>query len=279
MNSLSILDLVNRQQHAHYRMISKFENGVQGAFTIQDDTGKEFVLKWADKPELTARIGEALRYTELLHSQGYPLPRYVHIGSALNGRYSVQEKLPGSLCDPKELPKLLPRILELNELQRGKAVPGGSWPEPIVQAVLQGGTEFCRHEPLLQHSSATAELLDLLKRTASAYEQYEYAANDIVHFDFHHQNLLVQEGELSGVVDWQFPLAGDRTFDLLTLMLYTEPDSEVWNRLWEVSRQRIGRGTASIYLSYLLLRQANWCIDHWPAWLDHWYKVAKKVLT
>lgn len=219
MEPLSIVTILNERHQTSYRVMSKFGNGVQGAYTIQDTAGNAFVLKWSDMPALTARLDEAIRYTTLLERGGYPCPRFLHVGEALGGQYTVQQKLPGLMCTQENLPLYIPQILELNELQRGAAEPG-SWPLPIVQAVPLGGTEFCPHEPLLKHSTATAELLTRLQRIASSYERYSYPLSDIVHFDFHHQNLLVHEGRVSGVVDWQTPCAGDAAFDLLTLMLY-----------------------------------------------------------
>ncbi|UJF34031.1 aminoglycoside phosphotransferase family protein [Paenibacillus hexagrammi] len=277
MDLASLLNMINEKEDTSFQLVSKFKQGTQGAFTIQDHAGNEFVLKWGHSAELTSRLDEAAAYTSELKRKGYPLPLYTHIGHTDGWSYSIQEKLAGTLCPPENLPVHLPRILEINELQRDQ-VKSSHWPERIVNAVIYGESEFCSHQPLLHFSSATAELLIVLQNVMYTYDRHTYRTTDIVHFDFHHQNLLVHEGQLSGVVDWQFPCAGDCTFDLLTLMLYTEPDSKAWNQLKQAAERHVGKDVASIYLSYLLLRQICWCIEHWPAWLDHWFRVAKKAL-
>ncbi len=76
------------------------------------------------------------------------------------GGYSLQETLPGEASYIIPAP-LLPRLLQLNDLQRGQAgaVPGrDDWPAPVVAPVLHGEPGFCLLEPLRAYSSATAEL-------------------------------------------------------------------------------------------------------------------------
>ncbi|OCT15362.1 hypothetical protein A8709_14855 [Paenibacillus pectinilyticus] len=278
MDTLHLLDIINEHKDTSFRLISKFNHGAQGAFFIEDQSGEAYVLKWSDHPSLLARLDDAASYTALLKRKGYPLPLYTHIGHALGGKYTIQEKLTGTTCNPDNLHKYLPQILELNELQKGEA-DQGTWPSMIVNAVIYGQSEFCSHEQLLQFSSTTAELLTILTSITAKFENKPYRTNDIVHFDFHHQNLLVDHDQISGVVDWQFPCAGDCTFDLLTLMLYSEPESATWIKLKKITEDQVGKEIISIYLSYLLLRQVGWCIQHWPEWLEHWFKVAKKVLA
>jgi aminoglycoside phosphotransferase (APT) family kinase protein len=45
-----------------------------------------------------------------------------------------------------------------------------------------------------------------------------------VHGDFHHENLLIRDGRITGV-DWDGAGRGDRRFDLVTLRFGLRPDN------------------------------------------------------
>ncbi len=161
------------------------------------------------------------------------------------GGYSLQEALPGEASYIIPAP-LLPRLLELNDLQRGQAaaVPGrDDWPAPVVAPVLHGGPGFCLLEPLRAYSSVTAELLRTLQGMVAAHLDDPFETGDIVHDDFQGSNILVHEGRIGGVVDWERCCRSDRAFDLATLFYYSheaydDPAPREW--LWRQALARCG---------------------------------------
>jgi hypothetical protein len=178
--------------------------------------------------------------TERLRSLGYPAPRYCFVGNIAGASYSIQEALPGvplGRCTPE----LLPRLLDLNTLQVGQALSmPRNWPAPVVQTVLHGGDGFCLLETMRAYSSTTSELLDVLQRVVTTYADTPIATDDIVHIDFNPANILVDDGQISGVVDWEDAHAGDCTFDLATLLFYSYDIAALREPLQRLALDRAG---------------------------------------
>ncbi len=106
-------------------------------------------------------------------------------GMTATGGYSLQETLPGEASYVIPAP-LLPRLLELNDLQcgQGSVMPGhDDWPAPVVAPVLHGGPSCCLLEPLRAYSSATSELLQTVQGIVALHLGGPFETGDIVHYD------------------------------------------------------------------------------------------------
>lgn len=169
-NLEALLQQINQQQGATFTLGERFATGEQGAYALSDASGQRFVLKWDGNPHHLDRLQHASAATTQLHAIGYPAPRYVAIGSALAGVYSIQEMLSGAPLPPPALTAaLLTQLLTLNGLQRGQATANASdWPRPVVDPVLYGGDGFCLHDFLRRYSPTTAELLATIQSIVSA---------------------------------------------------------------------------------------------------------------
>ena len=77
----------------------------------------------------------------------------------------------------------------------------------------------------------------------------------IVHWDFTPDNVLVQDGRVSGVIDWEGVRAGDPRFDLVTLAFYA-PGTP----LLEAELGRTDAGLRAVYQAHLCVRQAEWSL-------------------
>jgi hypothetical protein len=175
---------------------------------------------------------------------------------------------------------LLTRLLELNGLQTGLATSMRSdWPGPVVDTVLEGGNGFCLLDPLRTYSSTTAELLVTLQGIVLAHSNEQFETNDVVHFDFNPSNILVDNGRVSGVIDWEGTCPGDCSFDLATLLFYAFDVLEVREQLLHTLRRRMSLGVLSVYMAHLILRQVDWSIRHHnQATVDHYLRVAEAIL-
>ncbi len=102
---------------AGFEDAGSYDGGEFGARRVLDADGRAYVFK-AQPPGLAPPTTEALR------ALGYPAPRYVAWGDD----WCLQEELPGAPISQWGAP-LPPRLLELNELQAGRAVDeDASWP-------------------------------------------------------------------------------------------------------------------------------------------------------
>ncbi len=244
---------------------SRYATGEQGAYRLADAAGRQYVLKWQPGTDHLERARYAQAVTERLRVQGYPAPAYLYSGAALEGNYTIQQALPGKpMWDVTA--HYLPRILQLQALHTIQAPPGPrDWPLEIIQTVMQGGSGYCLHTSLQQHSSETASLLQLLQRLVAAHQNSIEETNQIVHFDFQAANFLIDQDTISGVVDWEGVRAGDSAFDLATLLFYGYDDRQVRGFLWEYILARRSIQVLSVYLAHLILRQVDWSLRHHEA--------------
>jgi len=208
------------------------------------------------------RVRQTVGITRRLRSLGYPAPEFVAAGGDTGVRYLVQRMLPGSPC-ARLTPTLLERLTELNRLQENAAPEFAErWPARIMESVEKGFEEWCVHESLATYSPQTASMLAELKRTASLVATAPFQTVDAVHFDFSAANILVENGQVSGVIDWNGCCAGDRAFDLVTLAFYALEDADLASWLLDRACEVSSPPAVSLYLSHMILRQLDWSIRH-----------------
>ena len=242
---------INAAHGTDFRLVGKYEGGEFGAFRLVDGRGGRFVLKGrtpTPPPDVAAT-------TATLRAVGYPAPRYVAVGDD----YSVQEELPGAplrTFTPLD-PAVVDRLLELNELQAGRAVLGPrDWPRVVVDSVLEGEETYMVLETLVRHSDESRRLLERCQAAVRRHAAEAASTGDVVHWDFHQGNVLVHGGRVTGVVDWDATTSGDRLFDLATLLYYA-PDEQ---RVRDYAVSRVGEGVLAAYLAHMCVREADWCL-------------------
>ncbi|HEU5377923.1 MAG TPA: phosphotransferase [Ktedonobacteraceae bacterium] len=262
MNPAELLQHLNALHQTTFTLLEKYPDGEQGAFAVTDHLGRRWVLKWAPDAHNVPWMQEAKTVTDLLRSRGYPAPHYLLIEGIPEGIYSIQSALPGSPLRTLTT-TLLPRLFELNELQVGQAIPGRKdWHQEVINTVLLGGDGYCLHTSLQQESQRTADLLQTLQALVMAHQDEPHRTNDIVHGDFQHANILMQDGQISGVVDWDGFAAGDCTFDIATLLFYSYDLVDVRELLWNYALERASLNLLSIYAAHLILRQVDWSLRY-----------------
>jgi hypothetical protein len=177
-----------------FRDAGAYAGGEFGARRVVDDDGRSYVYK--EQPP-----GLAPQTTELLRPLGYPAPRYVAWGDD----YCVQEELPGrpawrgwGMAGTRHL---IARLVELNELQEGRAVDDDrSWPRDIAHSVDVGFPEYAVVGTLERHSAASRELLALCRGAVDRNAEAVTACDDIVHWDFTRDNVLVDDGRVTAAL-------------------------------------------------------------------------------
>ena len=278
-----VVERINAVHDLSLKLGERFEKGSQGAFRLHDAGGVGYVLKWKQgerglgRPELEAPLLERLR------SVGYPVPRYVAWGVLDEpvGRYTVQEQLPGKSAWGIT-GQALEDALALNDrqvdaggslLDQGVAAHGRPAYEPwrvlLPRLTLEGGDGFCHLDAMREHSPETAALLGNVQEYVGSNAGLLEArpAQDVVHFDFSGPNILVDEGRLTGVVDWA-PLPGDRAFDLATLVFYDGYYADVPStreRIWARALELADAETFGVYLCHMIHRQTDWSVRHHDA--------------
>jgi hypothetical protein len=209
----------------------------------------------------------------------------IAVGATAGRAYTLRNCLPGAPMSPDD-GRHADRLIALVELQVAGAqavgLAGDDWPGSVVDPVLLGGSGFCLLETMRSRSGETARLLGQLQALVEAGRGALPEAADILHYDFNPANILVDGDELSGVVDWEGVRAGDRAFDLATLLFYAYDAAAAREALWMRLRALRPSPVIAVYLAHVILRQVEWSLRlHAPEvgrrYLDRAHEVLKDL--
>lgn len=220
-----------------------------GAERWLDEPREAFVLKRGRSAARAAAV------TAQLRELGYPAPRYVRV----EADWALQEELAGEPQEPwlplsDEIALQLLSLLELHSEPFPVATPG-SWRRVVAASVLTGARSYLRLATLRDHSDRSRELLLRCQDAVRRFGDRVPEAVTIVHWDFTPDNVLVREGQVTGVIDWEGVRAGDPRFDLVTLAFYA-PGTELLER----ALGEVDPGIRAVYQAHLCVRQAEWSL-------------------
>jgi aminoglycoside phosphotransferase (APT) family kinase protein len=256
----ALVDAINVRHATSFVLLHRYGSGDgTGAYRLEGG-GQTYVLKCVRGND-TGEVDRAETATTFLRGRGYPAPEYLAVGSVGGAVYEVQTALPG-----RHIGSIGPRVhyleqaLALNDLQAdGPALGGPPWPAPVVDPVLRGGkwgATMSSHSPAT--ASLLAELQDVVETNLGGVPTDRH---DVVHFDFHADNILATPERITGVIDWQ-PVTGDRTFDLMQLA-YGEGAWGDWSIVLPGLIERAGEAAARVYGAYLILTYVEWGTLHY----------------
>jgi Ser/Thr protein kinase RdoA (MazF antagonist) len=264
------------QQHAGLDIAAVIPvNGGESrsAFWVKDRSGTVSVLKiMLDAgPEAVSHLRALSPVLARLRERGYPAPRFDAIGRAPGMVFWVQQRLPGSALergrerpDGTVLAQLLPELLRLNDAQAGLGTGAREWPGLLTRTLTAGGDGYCLHSTL-QARPDTRDLLGLVRRVGDRCGPVIPPGDDFVHYDFTPANLLSDGTAITGVIDINPPvLAGDRAFDLATLLFYLYDHDGLRDLLRTRLLDLAGPGPARAYLAHMVLRQVDWSLRFHP---------------
>jgi len=131
------------------------------------------------------------------------------------------------------------------------------------------GSVLLAHEGIngtLAGSPEARDLLAELRRLADRCCPAIPDGEDFVHYDFTPANLLCDGNAITGVIDINpLTLAGDRAFDLATMLFYYYDRDEIRGPLRGRLLDLAGSRAAAAYLAHMVLRQVDWSLRYHPA--------------
>jgi len=265
MNAADVLAHINERRGTSYKIVGRYRQGESGtASRVADAADNRFVLKFGASTNVEVRDAHPARTTARLRSLGYPAPEYVAVGIVGETWYVLQTALRGDPIGSRVSLALLPQILHLNDLQRGQGESTSEEPDRIIRGVMEGYAGYCVIDTLRTYSTESAAMLDALQRIVAAHASECPKRNDIVHFDFHTNNVLMEDARVTGVIDWEGSESGDCAFDLATMLFYTWSFGDFRDALWRALLERTTRGAAAVYLAHMIVRQLDWSMRHHP---------------
>jgi hypothetical protein len=276
-----------------YTLVRRLAGGSTGAHLVTGPDGPR-VLKWEFDPvsKLGRRRGVAL--TERLRTEaGWPVPRQT-LHDADDCLLILQELLPGAPVTRVDHP-LVDQILDLHERRLAVVVDAGDpdaaditgegpWPGPLLHTLTRGGRGYCRHDTLRAHDARTAALAARIERFGHELTAapVDWPGGHIVHWDLHPENLLVDGGGLSAVVDTDFAVVADARVDLVVMALasHEHPCAPgVRDRLADLALGDLDDPVTQAYLAHVVLRVVDWSIRlDQPAERELWLDLADRYL-
>jgi hypothetical protein len=257
--------------------------GQVGAAYVRWPDGHRSVLTWRPGTHLSQVRAGPIAVAEALRAIGYPAPATEIAVQIDRDVVLVQELLPGMKIDCFDS-HALEQAHALNELQAGALADLRDEMEPVALYLRDDGPGFCLHEPLRRHNSRSAAVERRIQAVADEYPDY-LPGDDAMHVDFHPGNMLVSDGVITGVVDWDGAGRGDRRLDLVTLRfgvhgvhgVHGEPaEPGVVERL-DAILDALPESVLRPAWAHMSLRMTDWAIRHFTAdAVEHWLDLAEQ---
>ena len=137
-----------------------------------------------------------------------------------------------------------------------------TWGAFVVHALTIGQDGWAMHEPLRSGGRRSAALLDRAEAVGADADPSWFTDDGLVHRDLHTDNVLIDDGRLSGVIDWEDACAGDHRFDLVAFAFDLDGHGQpIWDLVDAVAFEpRVLRA----YVAFLALKCAAPAILHHP---------------
>lgn len=217
-----VRDEIARRGGPRLELARQLSGGAVGAWLVHWPDGHPGVLTWAP-PLAPGSSSEGLsavaEMVELARAAGIPAPRLeaiVDLGEL--GAAVLQERAPGQPVKVVTA-RLVERLCELAARRRGLLAGSRFSSRPWSLHLRRSGSGYCLHEPLRAYSRRSAAAL--LERIETLGEDGdEVVGEDLVHFDYHLGNVLVDEHDpqvVTALVDWGGARAGPVSLDLAIL--------------------------------------------------------------
>jgi hypothetical protein len=212
---------------------------------------------------------------------GVPVPRYEAVVPLEDGDVAVlQEVAPGAPAREAS-PALVDQLLELCERRRGLLRGHPAAVDATSLHLRDDGPGYCVHAPLAQHGARTRELLARIEAIGREPDGDVLRGEDVVHFDHHLGNVLVEGGRVSALVDWGGARAGDVGLDLAVLAfdLARRPDgSAAFERVDRHLRDTTPPDLLRRLWAHVSLRMVDWALRHGLPDADCWTGLAWRHL-
>ena len=232
-------------------------------------------VRWPDgrRSVLTMGHPRAQPFVAVARRAGLPVPRYELVADLDVAFIVVQELMPGAAPVVVDRP-LVEDLLVVNAAMAGLLDQAPDAPG-IDLYLRTSGPGFCLHEPLAGYDRRTARVLDWVRDVGA--ERNIADGTDLVHMDFHPGNILVSDGRISAILDWDGAGRGDRRLDLVTLrfdLAWRAPHLADW--FDDLLRQTVPPDRLRAYWAHMSLRLVDWAIRHHTnAEVDLWLATAE----
>jgi aminoglycoside phosphotransferase (APT) family kinase protein len=251
----------------------------QGAWFATARDGSPVVLKWSPDETMADRYAVLLPGLDELRARGVPAPEYLHVGAFAGGTLSAQRRLRGRSQDNPS-PAVVEAMVRCIAAKAGVAGPPpaadqSTWSASVIRTLAAGQDGRAMHEALRASGPRSAAVLDRVEALGADADPDWFPDDGLVHFDLHTDNVLIDAGALSGVIDWEGACAGDHRFDLVAFAFDLDGhDQPIWD---VVDAAGFEPRVLRAYVALLTLRCAASAILHRPEDLTRQLDRAERV--
>jgi hypothetical protein len=275
-----VIRAVNAQHGTHYELLNRFDKGEWGAYRIAEPCKQPVVLKFflnlSNTNIVDADPDLARNITDRLLSLGYPVPKYIYSGLINHGIYWVQQELPGKPLWVNPTVEQIERILSFLLLQENQAVS-----EKQNYSLLIKDTVFGKRLRGLQsvqnYSSELREFLDKLMLSVKDLEGLMLPKSDIVHGDFSYHQVMIDDGNITGIIDWQEAGCGDWLVDLTRLIYSLHDRPQLANPVIKHVKQE-GLPRIRLYTAFTAIEMLSWPIQQSQTNIEKSFHKAKSAV-
>jgi hypothetical protein len=226
---------------------------------------------------MAGRYAVLLPALDVLRSRGVPVPQYRFVRAVDGWTLSAQQVLPGRSFGTWPL-RLVDRMIECVSAAAGIAglpTPQG-WGESVIHTLTVGEDGGGQHDSVRAHSDRARRIIDVIESIGAAAAPSWFPASDLVHFDLHTDNVLaLDDGTLTGIIDWEGACAGDHRYDLVAFAFDLDGHGQqIWDRIEAMVEPRVLRA----YAAHMTLRRTDWAIRHRAEDVTRQLERAERVL-
>lgn len=242
--------------------------GTSSAAYVRWPDGRDGTLTRTKTP--LDRMRQTAEALALARSRGLPVPRHDLVMELADGRVAVvQERLPGRHASRVDA-RAVDAMVAMNDRFAGLLVARPDVPSPPA---FPAPGDHSWEQTLGRYSDRTRRVLRQI-RASDDGELREITGDDLVHTDYSFGNVLFDDqGQISGVVDWNFGAArGDRRFALLGMRHHLAAEGDQYagqqdaiNHLDEILNATIEPTLLRRYWAHWTVHNVHWSIrDNFP---------------
>jgi aminoglycoside phosphotransferase (APT) family kinase protein len=146
----------------------------------------------------------------------------------------------------------------------------------VLHTLTVGEDGWAQHGSLRAYSHRSRRIIDVIESVGADAEPAWFPTSGLVHFDLHTDNVLaLDDGTLTGIVDWEDVCEGDHRYDLVALAFDLDGHGqEIWDQVESLVEPRVLR----VYVTHMALRRMDWAIRHHPEDVPRQLARAERVL-
>ena len=208
------------------------------------------------------------------------MPEYPFVRAVDGWTLSAQQVLPGRSF-PIAPPPLVDRMIECVGAAAGIVGPQPAptlqtWGEFVIHTLTAGEDSWAQHDSLRAHSARSRRIIDVVESVGADVKPSWFPTSGLVHLDLHTDNVLaLDDGTLTGIVDWEDACAGDHCFDLVSFAFDLDGHGQqIWDRVEPLVEARVLR----TYVAHMVLRRTDWAIRQHPDDVPRQLDRAERVL-